>query len=155
MKNSWVFNRKPNEAGFCIIDNLTDRLIGAVYLVNDAPENLSIQLEPPIVKPTAEASLQEIEACFLLMDRLFALGYRRIQMAIDSQDSRRKKIPARLAFTQEGMILKHMIVKEANRDSNIYGVLNSDWEKGARDFMFKKIHGEKMQTLDNRNKPKD
>ena len=34
-----------------------------------------------------------------------------------------------------------MVVKEANRDSCIYGLLNSDWKKGARAHLFKKLYG--------------
>jgi hypothetical protein len=41
-----------------------------------------------------------------------------------------------------------MIVKEANRDSVIYGMLNSDWDKGARAFLFKKLHGATAQSAD-------
>ena len=41
-----------------------------------------------------------------------------------------------------------MIVKEANRDSLIYGMLNSDWDKGARAFLFKKVHGAAAQKAD-------
>ena len=84
----------------------------------------------------------------LLLDRLFAFGYRRVQICVDSQDVRGKRLPNRLGFTQEGEILKHMIVKDANRDSLIYGMLNSDWDYGARAFVFRKVHGDKMQKID-------
>ncbi len=47
-----------------------------------------------------------------------------------------------------GQIPKHMIVKEANRDSLIYGMLNSDWDKGARAFLYKKLHGAATQKVD-------
>lgn len=111
-------------------------------------KNLKIQLELPIVKPSSEGTVEQMEACFLLLDRLFALGYRRIQIAVDSQDTIGKKVPARMGFTQEGQLPKHRISKEANRDSIIYGMLNSDWDKGARTFLFKKLHGENAQRAD-------
>ena len=89
------------------------------------------------------------------MDRLFALGYRRIQLSIDSMDTFAKKYCGRLGFTQEGMIPKDRIVKEANRDSLIYGMLNSDWSKGARAFLFKKLHGDKAMKSDIQNNKKE
>lgn len=154
MKESCIFCRSlPNEAAFCIVEMVTDRMVGVVFLTKDDPQNLSIQLEPPICKPSSEGTAEELEACFLLMDRLFASGYRRIQLALDTHD--RKKLPGRLGFTQEGMIPKHMIVKESNRDSNIYGMLNSDWNKGARAFLFKKLHGAKAQRYDESNNKKE
>jgi hypothetical protein len=48
-----------------------------------------------------------------------------------------------------------MIVKEANRDSIIYGMLNSDWDKGARAFLLKKLHGAAFQKADAANVAKE
>jgi len=150
-----VFSLKNDEAAFAIIESLTERIIGVIHLTDDDPKNLNIQIELPIMKPSAEGTVEQIEACYLLLDRLFALGYRRIQLAIDSQDVEGKKIPGRLGFTQEGLLPKHRIAKEANRDSIIYGMLNSDWDKGARAFLFKKLHGEKAQKADAANDLKE
>jgi len=151
MRESFVFQRKMNEAGFAIVENLTDNMVGVVLLTNDDPENLSINLELPIVKPSSEGTVESIEGCFLLIDRLFSLGYRRVELSVDSMDTRGKKLSGRLGFTQEGLIPKDRIIKESNRDSVIYGMLNSDWDKGARAFLFKKLHGEKAMKYDNKN----
>jgi RimJ/RimL family protein N-acetyltransferase len=148
LKRSPIFRRKVNEAGFAVIDNITNRLIGVVMLTNDDPENLTISLEPPIIKPSTEGNAEIIEAFFLLIEKLFAIGYRRVQLAIDSQDAVNKKMAARLGFTKESEIPKHMVVKDANRDSTIYGMLNSDWSKGCRKFLFKKLHGARIQKID-------
>lgn len=148
LRKSFVFQRKFNEAAFCMVHSVTDRIIGVVILTNDDPWNLTIQLETPIVKPSTDGSLEQLEACFLLMDRLFAYGYRRIQLSMDSQDTKNRKLAVRLGFTQEGMLPKHMIIKEASRDSSVYGMLNSDWDRGARAALFKKLHGSKAQRVD-------
>ena len=116
---------------------------------------MTISLEIPIVKPSSDGTAEQIEACFLLMDKLFAFGYRRIQISLDSMDTVGKKLPGRLGFTQEGMIPKDRVVKESNRDSSIYGMLNSDWDKGARAFLFKKLHGEKAMKADKANDVKE
>jgi hypothetical protein len=44
-------------------------------------------------------------------------------------------------LTLEGRLYKHMVVKEANRDSHICGLLNSDWQLGARAALFQKLYG--------------
>lgn len=154
LRQSSVFQHKANEAGYAIVESLTDNMIGVIHLTNDNPRNLNISLEIPIVKPSSEGTAEQIEACFLLMDRLFSLGYRRVQLSVDSMDTKAKKIAGRLGFTQEGQILKDRIVKESNRDSIVYGMLNSDWDKGARAFLFKKLHGDKaaMRDLENMQK---
>ncbi len=148
LQESEVFQLEHNAAGFAIVEFVTDRLVGVIHLSKDDPKNLNVQLDLPIVKPSSDGSIEQLEACFLLLDRLFAHGYRRVQICVDALDVRGKRLPQRLGFTQEGQIPKHMIVKEANRDSIIYGMLNSDWDKGARSFLLKKLHGAAFETAD-------
>jgi RimJ/RimL family protein N-acetyltransferase len=148
LKESFVFHHHDNEAYFAILQNLNDRLVGVVSVSKDQPQNLSIQLNTPIVGPSNYGSKEQLEACFLVMDRLFAYGYRRIQISIDSKDSQGAKLADRLGFTFEGCLLKEQIVKESNRDSNVYGMLNSDWDKGARTILYRKLYGPAMAKAD-------
>jgi hypothetical protein len=141
MRESFVFQRKINEASFAIVHSVTDRVMGAILLTGDDPKNLTMQLEPPVIQPTREGSKEQMEVCFMLMDRLFAYGYRRVQLSIDSQDVNKRKLATRLGFTLEGMLHKHMVLKESSRDSIIYSLLNSDWKQGARSSIFKKLYG--------------
>lgn len=155
LAKSEIFTRQVDEAAFAIVDNVTENVVGLAILAKDDPKNLTIQMEPPIMKPSAEESQEQMEACFLLMDRLFAHGYRRIQMSVDAQDMASKQLARRLGFTQEGFFPKNMIVKDANRDSWVYGMINTDWNKGARAALFKKLHGAKMQQADAANNVKE
>ena len=84
----------------------------------------------------------------MVLDRLFANGYRRVAFSIDSKDSQGAKLADRLGFTYEGCLLKEKIVKESSRDSNVYGMLNSDWDKGARRVLYKKLYGAAMMKAD-------
>lgn len=148
LRKSFVFQQYENQAAFCIVQSVTKRILGVIMLSHDDPENLSIQLEPPIMSPANAEGKEELEACFLLMDRLFANGYRRIQLSVDAQDGRGGKVADRLGFTFEGCILKDRIVKEASRDSNVYGMLNSDWDKGARKALMRKLYGASTANAD-------
>jgi len=155
LAESEIFQRQLDEAAFAIVNNVTESVVGVITLVNDDPKNLSIQMEPPIIKPNCEESPEQMEACFLIIDRLFAHGYRRIQMSVDAQDMASKQLARRLGFTQEGFFPKNMIVKDANRDSWVYGMINTDWNKGARAALFKKLHGANMQRVDAANNVKE
>ena len=86
MRQSFVFQRRVNEAAFAIIEAVTDKILGVILITNDNPQNLTISIELPIVKRSSEGTVEPIEGCFLLMDRLFATGYRRIELSIDSMD---------------------------------------------------------------------
>jgi len=141
LRESFVFQRKQNEAGFAIVNSVTDKTLGVILLRNDDPNNLTIQLEPPIMQPLREGTKEQLESCYMLMDRLFAHGYRRIQISVDSVDADKRKMCTRLGFTLEGLLHKHMVVKEASRDSSIYSMLNSDWKSGARAALFRKLYG--------------
>ena len=148
LHKSFVFQHYENQAAFAILQNLNDRLVGLVMLSNDNPQNLSIQLDTPIAGPSSNGSKEQLEACFLLLDRLFANGYRRIQISVDSKDSQGSQLADRLGFTFEGCLLKDKIFKESSRDSNVYGMLNSDWNKGARKAIYKKLYGAAMMRAD-------
>ncbi|KAG7365313.1 GNAT family acetyltransferase [Nitzschia inconspicua] len=148
LEKSFVFQHYDNEASFAILQNLNDRLVGVVSVSKDQPQNLSIQLDQPIVGPSSFGSKEQLEACYLMMDRLFAYGYRRIQISIDSKDNQGAKLADRLGFTYEGCLLKDQIVKESSRDSNVYGMLNSDWDKGARTALYRKLYGAAMAKAD-------
>ncbi|GKY91302.1 hypothetical protein MPSEU_000102600 [Mayamaea pseudoterrestris] len=155
MAKSFVFQHMPNEAAFAIVHAVTDRLMGAFLLTNDDPKNLTIQIEPPLMQAAFEGCPEQLEAIFLMMDRLYGYGYRRIQICIDSQDVHKRKLATRLGFTVEGMLFKHKIVKESSRDSNIYSMLNSDWNKGARAALFTKLYGALACKVDAANEKKE
>jgi RimJ/RimL family protein N-acetyltransferase len=121
MRESFVFQRQINDA---VVHGITDRVMGALILKNDNPTNLTIQMESPMMQPSREGSQHQLESCFLLMDRLFAYGYRHVQVLIDSQDAKKRKMAMRLGFTLESVLYKHMVVKVASCNSNIYSMLN-------------------------------
>jgi RimJ/RimL family protein N-acetyltransferase len=155
MRESFVFQRLPDEAAFAIVHAVTDRLMGAFLVTNDDPKNLTIQIESPLMQPAYEGCPEQLEAIFLLLDRLYGYGYRRIQISIDSQDVHKRKLATRLGFTLEGLLFKHKIIKESSRDSNIYSMLNSDWNKGARAALFTKLYGALACKVDAANEKKE
>jgi RimJ/RimL family protein N-acetyltransferase len=155
LRKSFVFQNKRNEAAFAIVDSVTNQVVGACLLTNDSPKHLTIQIEPPILHFARVGTTEQLEACFLLMDRLFAFGYRRIQMSTDSQDTESHKLAARLGFTLEGVLYKHLVFKDASRDSNVYSMLNSDWKQGARSALFKKLYGASALSFDTSNERKE
>jgi RimJ/RimL family protein N-acetyltransferase len=138
-------------AAFAMVDMVTDALVGVIRLTNDDPYHLSVQLEPPILPPQYQKSMKQLEACFLLLDRLFALGYRRIQLSIDTQDIDGQQLAQRLWCVLEGILRKHKVIKDANRDSKIYSLINSDWKTTVRAQLFGILYGASMLAYDRAN----
>jgi len=150
LKKSTIFQKEENTASYAIVKIMTNKVVGIIMLTYDNPSNLSISLEPPIIIPSLDGTLEQVESCFLLLDRLFAHGYRRIQYSVDSMDMNSKRLAGKLEFTQEGMLSKDRINKDSNRDSIVYSMLNSDWNEGARGVLYEKLHGKRVRTVDER-----
>lgn len=61
--------------------------------------------------------------------------YRRIEWCCDADNHAGRKLAARLGFVAEGVLRKHMVWREANRDSALYSLTNSDWREGGHDAL--------------------
>lgn len=53
----------------------------------------------------------------------------------DADNHAGRKLAGRLGFVAEGTLRKHMVWREANRDTALYALTNSDWREGARDAL--------------------
>ncbi|KAL7559701.1 hypothetical protein ACA910_017603 [Epithemia clementina (nom. ined.)] len=146
-------------AYFAIRHNVTDQLLGWIGLSHDHPWSLSIQLEPPIVAPQWSNTNYDLEASFLLLDKcLYGYGYRRVQLCLDAHDAVRRHVVAqRLFFTLEGVLYRHAVVKQASRDSNLYALLNSDWQhgNGPRARLLAHLYGKATLQADRLNEARE
>lgn len=53
----------------------------------------------------------------------------------DTDNYGAKKTAERMGFMNEGVLRKHMIWRDANRDTAVYSLTNSDWRDGAADHL--------------------
>lgn len=58
----------------------------------------------------------------------FFIGYRRVTYYTDSRNEYMKKFLTNLTFLNEGILVKHRIIQNRNSNSNIFTLLNSDWQ---------------------------
>jgi RimJ/RimL family protein N-acetyltransferase len=127
-------------------DSKTTMLFGILSFDEDSPANLSIRISAIIVNPSYDSTVHHLEAVFLVLDRLFSLGYRRIHAACDSQHSGAIKFLTNIGFTSEGVRRKDTLIGEISRDSAVLSLLNSEWNSrgqktGIKDKLFKVIYG--------------
>ena len=72
-----------------------------------------------------------------------------LQIAVDRQDMASQKFVSKsLGAVWEGLLRKHRIVKDANRDSTLYAVTNSEWNSTKRARLYKRLYGAKQQAVD-------
>jgi RimJ/RimL family protein N-acetyltransferase len=68
------------------------------------------------------------EAIYLLARHAFDdLGYRRLEWKTDAQNARSRRAAERFGFTFEGIFRQHMVVKDRNRDTAWFAMLDRDW----------------------------
>lgn len=77
----------------------------------------------PSLRSTRAAS----EAIFLLMERIFDLGYRRLEWKCDDENVASRRAAERFGFTFEGVFRQHMVVKGRNRDTAWYSIVDREW----------------------------
>lgn len=119
------------------------------------PEHLAVRIDFVWIdenyKPL-KAGAPSIEHLVLLaaLDSLFERGFRRIEFVVSVDDTPRRDLAKQLGFQLEGVMRKHMIVDERNRDSALYSILNTDWKygplKSSLCTTFKFLKDEKERT---------
>ena len=68
------------------------------------------------------------EAVYLLAElALGRLGYRRLEWKCNAGNARSMRAAERLGFTYEGTFRQHMVVKQRNRDTAWFSLLDSEW----------------------------
>jgi RimJ/RimL family protein N-acetyltransferase len=116
-----------NGCCLCVFDVATKRQIGVVNLMNNFPAHLKIELGGIWYSPIVQKTLANTEATYLMLKYCFELGYRRVEWKCHSLNERSRRAALRLGFKFEGIQESHMIVKDCNRDTAWFRLLNREW----------------------------
>jgi RimJ/RimL family protein N-acetyltransferase len=133
-----IFDTSTTNSNFrhlVIMDNLLDKQIGMISLINNAPQYLSIRLDNVWITPAYQGKKKSHDAVRIVLKWLFDLGYRRVTINIDVCHIIMRKFLERCGFIMECILKKHMIVSGRNRDTAIYTMLNSDWNQNELKLM--------------------
>ena len=68
------------------------------------------------------------EAMFLMLDQVFALGYRRCEWKCDVLNEPSRRAALRLGFSFEGIFRQATMYKGRSRDTAWYAITDKDWE---------------------------
>jgi RimJ/RimL family protein N-acetyltransferase len=77
----------------------------------------------PALQRTAAAT----EAMYLMMHRVFELGYRRYEWKCDSLNAASRRAAQRLGFTFEGIFRQAIVYKGRSRDTAWYSIVDREW----------------------------
>jgi len=111
----------------CVLDAASGTPIGVVNYMNNSPADLKIELGGIWYGPIAQRTGANLEATYLLLRHAFALGYRRLEWKCDTLNERSRRAALRMGFRFEGIHEAHWIVKDRNRDTAWFRILEPEW----------------------------
>lgn len=110
-----------------VFDKSNGRPVGVCNFMNNLPGHLKIELGNIWYGPIAQRTNANLEATSLMLTHLFALGYRRVEWKCDALNERSRRAALRMGFQFEGVQENHFIVKNRNRDTAWYRILDREW----------------------------
>jgi RimJ/RimL family protein N-acetyltransferase len=81
-----------------------------------------------VYSPALQRTPLGTEAQYLLARYIFeTLGYRRYEWKCNALNAPSRRAAVRYGFVFEGILRRHMIAKNRNRDTAYYSMLDSEW----------------------------
>ena len=122
----------PTGLAFCVFDRSSRRQVGVANFMNNSPAHLKIELGGIWYSPIVQRTQANTEATYLMLKAAFDLGYRRVEWKCDSQNQRSRYAALKIGFKFEGIQESHMIMKNCNRDTAWFRMLESEWPEAKK-----------------------
>lgn len=117
----------PDPLFYAIIDLTMGKAVGVASYLRLDPANGVIEVGHIAYSPLLQRTPAATEAMYLLMQQVFALGYRRYEWKCDSLNAPSRAAAQRLGFSYEGIFRQAVIYKGRNRDTAWYAIIDKDW----------------------------
>jgi RimJ/RimL family protein N-acetyltransferase len=128
--DAWIARAAASEDPlfFGVVDAATDRCEGRQSLMRITPEHGVIEIGHILWGPAIARTRAATEALFLAASYVFdTLGYRRFEWKCDARNEPSIRAARRFGFAYEGTFRQHMVVKNRNRDTAWFSMLDGDW----------------------------
>lgn len=112
---------------FAIIDKSSGRAVGVASYLRIDPRHGSIEVGHLMFSPLLQGKPAATEAMYLMMERAFALGYRRYEWKCNALNEPSRRAAQRLGLSYEGLFRQAAVVKGRNRDTAWYAAIDSEW----------------------------
>lgn len=113
---------------FAVVDNASGRAVGYQTFLRIEPKHRVIEVGNIMYTPALQRTIGATEAQYLFARYVFDdLGYRRYEWKCNNLNAPSKRAALRLGFGFEGVFRQHMIVKNRNRDTAWFSMLDGEW----------------------------
>jgi RimJ/RimL family protein N-acetyltransferase len=88
-----------------------------------------------LLSPVLQRTTAATEAMYLMAKHVFDdLGYRRYEWKCNAENEPSRRAALRLGFSFEGIFRQHMVIKDRNRDTAWFAMLDHEWPARKRAF---------------------
>ena len=110
-----------------VVDNASGKAVGVASYLRINPAAGSIEVGHINYSPALQKTPAATEAMYLMMKRVFDLGYRRYEWKCDARNAGSKAAAQRLGLSYEGVFRQATVYKGRNRDTAWYAAIDSEW----------------------------
>ncbi|HEY5945104.1 MAG TPA: GNAT family protein [Kofleriaceae bacterium] len=128
---AWLSQQIAAEDGRPFTVLVRDRPVGVANLIANQPQHLKIELGSIWYGTAAQRTGASREATTLLLGHVFDLGYRRAEWKCDARNQASRRAALSYGFTFEGIQDAHYIIKDRNRDTAWFRILDHEWRARA------------------------
>jgi RimJ/RimL family protein N-acetyltransferase len=108
--------------------------VGVASYLRIDPEAGSIEVGHINYSPRLQRTVAATEAMYLMMRRVFELGYRRYEWKCNALNAPSRAAAQRLGFSYEGIFRQARVDKGRNRDTAWYAMIDREWPAVDRAF---------------------
>ena len=110
-----------------IVDGASGKAVGVASYLRIDPGNGVIEVGNINYSPLLKRTRAATEAMYLMMRRVFDLGYRRYEWKCDALNAASRAAAQRLGFSYEGIFRRAVVYKGRNRDTAWYAMIDAEW----------------------------
>jgi RimJ/RimL family protein N-acetyltransferase len=121
--------RADRDVPFAIMDAASGRVLGSTRFMELRFEHLRAEIGWTWLTRSTWATGVNVETKLLLLRHAFeTVGLRRVEFKTDARNARSRGALLALGATFEGILRKHMVVRDhGERDSAYYSVIDDEW----------------------------
>jgi RimJ/RimL family protein N-acetyltransferase len=118
-----------------VVPAATGRAAGYASYMRIEPAQGVIEVGNILLSPVLQRTTAATEAMYLMARHVFEdFGYRRYEWKCNALNEPSRRAALRLGFTFEGIFRQHMVIKDSNRDTAWFSMLDHEWPARKRAF---------------------
>jgi RimJ/RimL family protein N-acetyltransferase len=117
-----------NAVFLAVVPAATGTAAGYASYMRIEPAHGVVEVGNILFTPAVQRTAAATEAMYLMSSHVFdVLGYRRYEWKCNADNAPSRRAALRLGFTFEGVFRQHMVVKDKNRDTAWFAMLDREW----------------------------